>query len=41
MRIGIWSMHFIGMLAYQLPISPAYDIPTTFAKLFQTSAAAA
>jgi diguanylate cyclase (GGDEF)-like protein/PAS domain S-box-containing protein len=29
MGIGIWSMHFIGMLAYQLPIPLAYDAPTT------------
>ena len=27
--IGIWSMHFIGMVAYRLPISIAYDIPLT------------
>jgi len=27
MGVGIWSMHFIGMLAYQLPIAMAYDIP--------------
>ena len=25
MGFGIWSMHFIGMLAYRLPISVAYD----------------
>ena len=29
MGIGIWSMHFIGMLAYRLPIALAYDVPTT------------
>jgi len=33
MGIGIWSMHFIGMLALSLPISLAYDIPTTLASL--------
>jgi diguanylate cyclase (GGDEF)-like protein/PAS domain S-box-containing protein len=27
--IGIWSMHFIGMLAFHLPISLAYDAPIT------------
>jgi len=27
MGLGIWSMHFIAMLAYQLPIPMAYDIP--------------
>ena len=26
MGTGIWSMHFIGMLAFRLPISMAYDI---------------
>jgi NO-binding membrane sensor protein with MHYT domain len=31
---GIWSMHFIGMLAFSLPIALAYDIPTTVASLF-------
>jgi PAS domain S-box-containing protein len=25
--IGIWSMHFIGMLAYQLPVPMTYDVP--------------
>jgi uncharacterized membrane protein len=28
MGVGIWSMHFIAMLAYQLPIPMSYDIPT-------------
>ena len=26
MGIGIWSMHFIGMLAYNLPLPIAYDL---------------
>ena len=29
MGIGIWSMHFIGMLAYQLPIPLGYDLLIT------------
>src|ERR1700719_2244778 len=33
MGIGIWSMHFIGMLAFSLPIPLAYDIPVTLASL--------
>jgi diguanylate cyclase len=33
MGIGIWSMHFVGMLAFELPISLAYDVPTTLASL--------
>jgi len=27
MGIGIWSMHFIGMLAFHLPVAIAYDLP--------------
>jgi diguanylate cyclase len=33
MGCGIWSMHFVGMLAFSLPIALAYDIPTTIASL--------
>jgi diguanylate cyclase (GGDEF)-like protein/PAS domain S-box-containing protein len=29
MSIGIWAMHFIGMLALKFPIPVTYDIPTT------------
>ena len=29
MGIGIWSMHFIGMLAFSLPIALGYDIGLT------------
>jgi len=29
MGIGIWAMHFIGMLAMMLPMSMRYDIPLT------------
>ncbi len=29
MGAGIWSMHFVGMLAYHLPIPMAYDISLT------------
>ena len=28
MGLGIWSMHYIGMLAYVLPIPVLYDVPT-------------
>src|ERR1700722_14890353 len=31
--IGIWSMHFIGMLAFSLPIPLRYDVPTTLLSL--------
>jgi diguanylate cyclase len=33
MGVGIWSMHFIGMLALTLPIPLAYDVPTTLGSL--------
>lgn len=29
MGIGIWSMHFVGMLAYDLPIPLAFDVPVS------------
>ncbi|CAM2139010.1 MHYT domain-containing protein [Paraburkholderia tropica] len=33
MGLGIWSMHFIAMLAFHLPISVGYNIPITVASL--------
>jgi diguanylate cyclase (GGDEF)-like protein len=33
MGIGIWSMHFIGMLAFRLPIPMAYEPKVTIASL--------
>jgi two-component system sensor histidine kinase/response regulator len=33
MGIGIWSMHYIGMLAFSLPINVDYDWPTVAASL--------
>jgi diguanylate cyclase len=33
MGVGIWSMHFIGMLAFSLPVPLTYDLPITFASL--------
>jgi diguanylate cyclase (GGDEF)-like protein len=30
---GIWSMHFIGMLAFSLPIALSYDVSTTLVSL--------
>ncbi|MGY2239346.1 putative bifunctional diguanylate cyclase/phosphodiesterase [Pseudomonas gingeri] len=29
MGVGVWSMHFIGMLAFRLPIELGYDAPLT------------
>jgi PAS domain S-box-containing protein len=34
MGIGIWSMHYIGMLAFILPIPVAYHWPTVLLSLF-------
>ncbi|HEY1498338.1 MAG TPA: EAL domain-containing protein [Acidobacteriaceae bacterium] len=33
MGIGIWSMHFIGMLAFRLPMAMSYDPTVTFLSL--------
>ena len=33
MGMGIWSMHYIGMLAYHLPIPAQYDWPTVLLSL--------
>jgi diguanylate cyclase (GGDEF)-like protein len=33
MGVGIWTMHFIGMLALSLPVPLAYDIPLTLESL--------
>ncbi|MCI1043356.1 MULTISPECIES: EAL domain-containing protein [Caballeronia] len=33
MGVGIWSMHFIGMLAFSLPIPVGYDVSITAASL--------
>ncbi|ASW02826.1 putative bifunctional diguanylate cyclase/phosphodiesterase [Paraburkholderia aromaticivorans] len=37
--VGIWSMHFIAMLAFSLPIPLGYDFPTTAASLGLATAA--
>lgn len=33
MGVGIWSMHFVGMLAFSLPIPLGYDLTITGASL--------
>jgi PAS domain S-box-containing protein len=33
MGLGIWSMHYIGMLAYRLPVTVLYDWPTVLVSL--------
>ncbi len=41
MGIGIWTMHFIGMLALDMPMSVRYDVPITMASLGVAVAASA
>src|SRR5882757_1436995 len=33
MGLGIWSMHYIGMLAFSLPVPVLYDWPTVLLSL--------
>jgi two-component system sensor histidine kinase/response regulator len=33
MGLGIWSMHYIGMLAFTLPVEVLYDLPTVLLSL--------
>ena len=33
MGIGIWSMHYVGMLAFRLPVPVQYDWPTALVSL--------
>jgi NO-binding membrane sensor protein with MHYT domain len=33
MGSGIWAMHFVGMLAFRLPIPIGYDVPITVVSL--------
>ncbi len=33
MGFGIWSMHYVGMLAFTLPVPVRYDLPTVIASL--------
>ncbi|WP_337102835.1 EAL domain-containing protein [Paenibacillus sp. YIM B09110] len=40
MGSGIWSMHFVGMLAYSLPITIRYDIVIVFVSVIAAVAAA-
>jgi diguanylate cyclase (GGDEF)-like protein len=39
--VGVWGMHFIGMMALTLPVPLAYDIPVTVLSLALAIAAAA
>ena len=41
MGTGIWSMHYIGMLAFRMPIPVEYDWPTVLLSLFSAILASA
>lgn len=41
MGLGIWSMHYIGMLAFRLPIPVLYDWPTVLVSLLAAIGASA
>jgi NO-binding membrane sensor protein with MHYT domain len=41
MGLGIWAMHYIGMLAFHLPVPVLYDVPTVVASLLAAIAASA
>src|SRR5580658_6471727 len=41
MGFGIWAMHYVGMLALDLPVPILYDLPTVFASLLAAIAASA
>jgi len=41
MGTGIWSMHFIAMLAFHLPVPITYDIPLAFLSVLAAIAASA
>src|SRR5438128_3614787 len=41
MGVGIWSMHYIGMLAFSLPVPVFYDWPTVLLSLLAAVFAAA
>src|SRR5271169_5101142 len=41
MGMGIWSMHYVGMLAYSLPVAVLYDWPTVLLSLLAAVGASA
>jgi NO-binding membrane sensor protein with MHYT domain/nitrogen-specific signal transduction histidine kinase len=41
MGIGIWSMHYTGMLAFSLPVDVTYHVPTVALSLFAAVSGAA
>ena len=41
MGLGIWAMHYIGMLALRLSVGVLYDVPTVIASLLAAIGASA
>jgi two-component system sensor histidine kinase/response regulator len=41
MGLGIWSMHYIGMLAFHLPVPVQYNVPLVLLSLFTAVVASA
>src|SRR5580693_5432846 len=41
MGTGIWAMHYIGMLAYNLPVPVFYNLPTVLVSLVAAMLASA
>src|ERR1700682_5089974 len=41
MGLGIWAMHYIGMLAFHLPVPVLYDVPMVILSLLAAIAASA
>jgi PAS domain S-box-containing protein len=41
MGLGIWAMHYIGMLAFHLPVPVLYDVPTVLISLLAAILASA
>ena len=41
MGLGIWSMHYVGMLAFKLPVPVRYDVPTVLLSLLAAISASA
>jgi PAS domain S-box-containing protein len=41
MGLGIWAMHYIGMLAFHVPVPVLYDVPTVIVSLLAAVAASA
>lgn len=41
MGLGIWAMHYIGMLAFRMPVNVLYDLPTVLVSLLAAISASA